>query len=85
MGCHIYIPLRSRWGNVIFLNVQALSEKRQIYEELEQVFRHFPNHHLKNVRDFNEKLGGDDIFKLTIGNMNQKNDDNGARIVNFAT
>jgi hypothetical protein len=43
-----YIVLRSRWCNIIFLNVHAQSEeksddsKNSFYEKLEQVFYHFP-------------------------------------------
>jgi hypothetical protein len=37
--------------------------------------------------DFNAKLERDDIFKQTVGNegLHQDSDDNGVRIVNFAT
>jgi hypothetical protein len=37
--------------------------------------------------DFNAKLGGEDIIKLTIGNdsLHQESNDNGVRIVNLAT
>ena len=37
--------------------------------------------------DFNAKVGRKNIFKLTIGNesLHQDNNDNGVRIVNFAT
>jgi len=37
--------------------------------------------------DFNAKLGGENIFKLTVGNENlyQDSNDNGVRIVNFVT
>jgi hypothetical protein len=36
--------------------------------------------------DFNEKVGKEDIFKLTIGNesSHEINNDNGVRVVNFA-
>jgi hypothetical protein len=36
---------------------------------------------------FNEKLGREDILKLTIGNdrLHQDSNDNGVRLVNFAT
>jgi hypothetical protein len=38
------------------------------YEELEQVFDHFPKYHMKILlRDFNAKLGREAIFKPTIG------------------
>jgi len=37
--------------------------------------------------DFNAKVGRENIFKLTIGNdsLHQDSNDNGVRIVNFAT
>ena len=43
-----YIVLRGRWCNIIVLNVHAPSEEKNdelkdsIYEELEQIFVHFP-------------------------------------------
>ena len=62
--------------------------KDSFYEELEQVFVHFPRYHMKNLLgDFNAKVGRENIFKPTIGNENlhQDSNDNGVRIVNFAT
>jgi hypothetical protein len=37
--------------------------------------------------DFNAKLGREDIFKATVGNesLHEIINDNGARVVNFAT
>jgi endonuclease/exonuclease/phosphatase family metal-dependent hydrolase len=37
--------------------------------------------------DFNAKVGGENIFKPTIGNesLHQDSNDNGVRLVNFAT
>ena len=58
------------------------------YEELEQVFDHFPKYDMKILLgDFNTKVGRENIFKLTIGNesLHQDSNDNGVRIVNFAT
>ena len=39
-----YIVLRGRWLNIIVVNVHAPSEeaKDSVYEELDQVFDHFP-------------------------------------------
>jgi hypothetical protein len=39
------------------------------------------------LRDFNAKVGREDIFKPTIGNesLREISNDNGVRIVNFAT
>jgi hypothetical protein len=58
--------------------------KDSFYEEMEQVFVYFPRTMLV---DFKAKLGKGDIFKPTIWNENlhQDSNDNGARIVNFAT
>ena len=62
--------------------------KDNFYEELEQVFDHFPKSRMKILLgDFNAKVGKENIFKLTIGNdrLRQDNNDNGVRIINFAT
>ena len=43
--------------------------KDSFYEELEQVFDHFPKYHVKLLLpDSNIKLEWDDIFKQTTGN-----------------
>jgi len=58
------------------------------FEELEQVFYHFPKYCMKILLgDFIAKVGRENIFKLTVGNesLNQVSNDNGVRIVNFAT
>ena len=45
--------MRGRWFNIIVLNVRAASEEKSdeskdsFYEELEQVFYHFPKYHMK--------------------------------------
>jgi len=62
--------------------------KNKVYEELEQAFDHFPKYHMKILlRDFNAKPRREDILKPTFGNVRllQDNNDNGDRIVNFAT
>jgi hypothetical protein len=88
-----YIILRSRWCD-IFLNVHAPTEdkiddiKDGFYEELEQVFDKFCKHPTKILLgDFNAKVGREDIFKPTVGNeiLHEISNDNGVRIVNFAT
>jgi hypothetical protein len=55
-----YIVLRGRWCNV--LNPHAPTEEKNddskdsFYEELEQVFDHFPKYHMKILLgDFNAK------------------------------
>ena len=90
----LYIVLRGRWCNIIVLYVHAPSEQKSddskdsFYEELEQVFYHFPNYHVKILLgDFNAKVRRENIFKPTIGNesLHQDCNDNAVRIVNFAT
>ena len=50
-----YIVLRGRWCNIIVLNVPAPSEEKRddskdsFYEELEQVFDHFPKYDMKTL------------------------------------
>ena len=44
--------------------------KDGFYEEIEQVFYHFPKYRMKILLgDFNAKVGKENIFKLTSGNM----------------
>ena len=89
-----YVVLRGRWCNIIVLNVHAPSEEKSdeskdsFYEELAQVFDHFPKYHMKILLgDFNAKVGREKILKPTIGNesLHQYSNDNGVRIVNFTT
>jgi hypothetical protein len=89
-----YIILRCRWFHIIVLNVHAPTEdkidyvKGSFYEELERIFDKLPKYHTKILlRDFSTKIGREDIFKPTIGNesLHEISNDNGVRIVNFAT
>jgi exonuclease III len=89
-----FIILRGCWCHIIVLNVHAPTEdktddaKDSFCEELERVFDKFPKCHMKIVLgDFNTKVGKEDIFKLTIGNesLHEICNDNGVRLVNFAT
>jgi exonuclease III len=66
-----YITLKSRWCDIIVLNVHDPNEgkvdvmKDSFYEELEQVFDQFPRYHMKILLgDFNAKVEREDIFKL---------------------
>jgi hypothetical protein len=85
--------LRGRWFNIIVLNAHAPTEEKSddskdsFYEQLEQVFDHFPQHHIQIRLDFNEKLGRKDTFKPTICNesLHEDSNGNGVRVVNFAT
>jgi hypothetical protein len=87
-----HIILRGRWCNIIVLNVHAPSEEKSddskdsFCEELEQVFNWFPNLKIL-LENFKAQMGREDIFKLTIGNesLHEDSNDNGVRIVNFAT
>jgi len=89
-----HIVLRGPWGNIIVVNVHAPSKENSedsrdsFYKELEQVFDHFPKYHMKILLgDFNVKVGREIIFKPTIGqeSLHQDSNDNGVRLVNFAT
>jgi hypothetical protein len=84
-----YIVLRGRQFHIILLNVHALTEdkidnvKGSFYE-----FDKFLKYHMKVLLgDFNAKVGREDIFKPTIGNENLReiSNENGVRVVNFAT
>jgi hypothetical protein len=89
----LYIILRGCWFNIVVLNAHKASEEKSddskdsFYEELEQVFDHFPKFHIKIVLDFNAKVGRENIFKLTIGNesLQQDSNDNCVRVISFAT
>jgi hypothetical protein len=62
--------------------------KENIYEELEHVFDRFPKYHMNILLgDFGAKAGREDIIKPTIGNESlcEISNDNGVRLVNFAT
>ena len=52
------------------------------------MFDHFPKYRMKMLLgDFNAKVGRENIFKPTIGqeSLYQDSNDNGVRLVNFAT
>jgi endonuclease/exonuclease/phosphatase family metal-dependent hydrolase len=76
------------------LNVHAPTEdkdddiKVSFYEELEQVFDQLPRYHMNIfMGDFNANVGREDIFEPIIGNasLHEASNDNGVRVVNFAT
>jgi len=78
----------------IVLNVHVPSEEKSdyskdsFYEELQQVFYIFSKCHMKILlEDFNAKVVRDNLFKPTVGSesLHQNSNDNGVRIVNFAT
>ena len=62
-------------------------QKRVFYDELDPVFYHFLKYHTKILFEFKGYLGREGIFKQTIGigSLHQDSNDNGVRIVNFAT
>jgi endonuclease/exonuclease/phosphatase family metal-dependent hydrolase len=89
-----YIILRGRWCNIIVPNVHSPCEEKgddvkdSFYEELGRVFERFPRYDMKILLgDFNAKVGRENIFKPMIGNedLHEISNDNGVRIVNFAT
>jgi hypothetical protein len=62
--------------------------KDSFYEKLGSVSDQFPRYDMKILLgDFNAKVSRKDIFKLTIGNesSHEISNDNGVRVVNFAT
>jgi hypothetical protein len=62
--------------------------KDSFYWELNRVFDKLPKYHMKILLgDFNAKVGSEHIFKSTIGNesLHKISNDNGVRLVNFAT
>ena len=70
------------------IDVIYYTSKDSFYAELEQVFNHLPKYHTKILLgDFNAKVGRENIFKPTIGqkSLHQDSNDNGVRLVNFAT
>jgi hypothetical protein len=84
-----YITLKGRWCDIIVLNVHAPTDdkdddiKDSFYEELKHVFDQFPSYHMKILLgDYNAKVGREDIFKPII---DEASNDNGVRVVNFAT
>jgi exonuclease III len=89
-----YITLKGRWCDIVLLNAYAPTEdkddviKDSSYEELEQVFDQFSRYHMKILLgDSNAKVGREGIFQPIIGNesLPEVSNDNGARVVNFAT
>jgi hypothetical protein len=62
--------------------------KYSFYDELERLFDKFSKYYIKILLgDFNAKVGREDILKSTTGNENlhEISNDNGVRLVNFAT
>jgi hypothetical protein len=89
-----YIILAGRWSHIIVLNVHAPTEdktddvKDSFYKELERVFDEFLKYHMKILlRNFNAKVAREDIFKQITRNesLHETSNDNGVRLVNFAT
>src|SRR5215469_280456 len=67
---------------------RKVMSQKIVFEELDQVFYHFPKYHMKILLGgFNAKVGRENIFKPTIRNesLYQDSNDNGVRIVNIAT
>jgi len=67
-----YMVLRNRWCNITVLNAHATTEEKSddwrdsVYQELEQVFNHFPEYHMTILLgDFNANVRRENIFKPT--------------------
>jgi hypothetical protein len=89
-----YIILRGRWCDIIVLNVHGPCEDKgddvrdSFYKELGRVFDQFPRYDMKVLLgDFNAEVGREYTFKPTTGNetLHETSNDNGIRVVNFAT
>jgi exonuclease III len=88
-----YIILRGRWCDIVLNDHDPAEDKiydmkDSFYKELEQVFDQFPKYHTKILLgDFDAKISREDIFKPTIWNksLHDFSNDNGVRVVNFAT
>ena len=88
-----FIVLRGRWCNIVVMNVHAPSEEKSdgskdsFMRNCRRVLVIFVSNMKILLGDFNAKVGRENIFKPTIGNesLHQDNNDNGVRIVNFAT
>jgi hypothetical protein len=61
--------------------------KDSFYKELEHLFNKLLKYENFVRRDFNAKIGSEDIFKLTIGNeiLHKISNNNGVRLVACAT
>jgi hypothetical protein len=87
-----YLILGGCWCHILVLNIHASTEdknddvKDSFYEEMKCMFDTFPKYHMKILLgDVNAKVSREDIFKPTIGNERLHSNDNGVRLVNFAT
>jgi hypothetical protein len=89
-----YIILRGCWSDFIVLSVHAptedkIDDAKDSFYEPERVFDKFLKYHILKILlgDFNAKVGWEDIFKPTTGNesLHEISNDNGVRVVNFAT
>ncbi|PNF30921.1 hypothetical protein B7P43_G03205 [Cryptotermes secundus] len=88
-----YIILKGRWCDIV-TDVHAPTQDKiddimdRFYEEIEHVFDKFRKYPMKILLgDFIAKVGREDIFKPTIGNVSLHEIcvDNGVRVVNFVT
>jgi len=78
--------LRGRWCNVVKEHApseeKSYDSKDSFYEELEQVFYHFPKCHMKILLgNYNAQMGRENIFKPTNENegLHQDSNNNGVR------
>jgi hypothetical protein len=86
-----YIILRGRWCNIIVSNLHAPTEDKGRIDSTRNLNMCLINclkYHMKLLLgNFNDKVGREEIFKLTIGNesLHEIINDNEIRYVNFFT
>jgi hypothetical protein len=87
-----YLTLRGRWCHIIVVNVHAPTDdetddvRGSFYEVLERVFDRLSEYQMNILlRDSSAEVSREDIFKPTIGSLNETSHDNGVRVANSAT
>ena len=87
-GYSIWISLRTgRWCDIMVINAHAATEDKDDLVT-DSFMRNWNRYHMKILLgDLNAKVGHEDIFKPTIGkeSIHKISNDNGVRLVNFAT
>jgi len=87
-----YLRLKAKWFSSTFINVHAPTnektedEKEELYNLSEQNVNQIANSYIKIIlRDFNAKVGKEDIYKPTTGNENLHNEtnNNGIKLIQF--
>lgn len=88
------LRIKSKFFNILIINVHAPTEekednvKEQFYDLLERVYDQSPAHDIKIIMgDVNAQIGQEGAYMPTIGkhSLHQITNDNGNRIIQFAT